>query len=167
MGIYRNNGESLVIVIEYLEKSMSRDLLYKFPDNSAFDFDYAQSSIWSPLLPPPIHSDQVNSLSCGLSVSKKLSFDEDHSVGLLENTKKMKRKFTNAVFNNLHKYQNMNKRKRKSMEFSCVPSSHQLTPTSSTPRKGWAKVLKAASKHFKKKNKKREIPLPTHISPTF
>ncbi|XP_022885896.1 uncharacterized protein LOC111402077 [Olea europaea var. sylvestris] len=154
MGINRNNGESsLVIVVEYLETSMSRDLLYKFPDNSAFDFDYAQSSIWSPLLPPPLHSHQGKG-----GISRKLSYEED---GLLENTKKMtakfKRKFANAVFDHLHKYHKMKKRKRKSMEFSSVPSSHQLSPTSSAPRKVWTKVLKAASKHFKKR---REIPLP-------
>ncbi|CAI9754455.1 unnamed protein product [Fraxinus pennsylvanica] len=157
MGINRNNGEStLVIFVEYLETSMSRDLLYKFPDNSAFDFDYAQSSIWSPLLPPPIHSYQEKS---GVSVSRKLSYEEGD--GLLENTKKMtakfKRNFTNAVFDHLHKYQKMKRRKRKSMEFSSVPSSHQLSPTSPAPRKGWAKVLKAASRHFKKR---KGIPLP-------
>lgn len=38
-------------VIEYLQPVMSKELLCKFPDNSAFDFDYTQSSIWSPLVP--------------------------------------------------------------------------------------------------------------------
>ncbi|URE35021.1 hypothetical protein MUK42_36198 [Musa troglodytarum] len=40
-----------VITVKYLEPTMSRVLLDKFPDNSAFDFDYSQSGIWSPLLP--------------------------------------------------------------------------------------------------------------------
>ena len=38
-----------VVTVEYLEQSMSRELLGKFPDSSAFDFDYSQSGIWSPL----------------------------------------------------------------------------------------------------------------------
>ncbi|KAG0475790.1 hypothetical protein HPP92_015476 [Vanilla planifolia] len=39
------------IMVEYLEPSMSEHLLCKFPDDSAFGFDYSQSAIWSPLLP--------------------------------------------------------------------------------------------------------------------
>uniref|UniRef100_A0A0E0H2V9 Uncharacterized protein n=1 Tax=Oryza nivara TaxID=4536 RepID=A0A0E0H2V9_ORYNI len=38
-----------VVTVEYLEPSMSRGLLGMFPDSSAFDFDYSQSGIWSPL----------------------------------------------------------------------------------------------------------------------
>ncbi|KAG0474207.1 hypothetical protein HPP92_016064 [Vanilla planifolia] len=38
-------------MVEYLEPSMSEHLLCKFPDDSAFGFDYFQSAIWSPLLP--------------------------------------------------------------------------------------------------------------------
>ena len=38
-----------VVTVEYLGQSMSRNLLGKFPDSSAFDFDYAQSGIWSPV----------------------------------------------------------------------------------------------------------------------
>lgn len=45
-----------VITVEYLEPSMSRELVGKFPDNSAFDFEYSQSSIWSPLLPRDHHA---------------------------------------------------------------------------------------------------------------
>ena len=43
-------------VVYFLKPSMSKALLCKFPDNSfAFDFDYTQSSIWSPLV-PRLHS---------------------------------------------------------------------------------------------------------------
>ena len=39
-------------VVDYLEPLMSKELLCKFPDkSSALDFDYTQSSIWSPLVP--------------------------------------------------------------------------------------------------------------------
>ncbi|ONK74853.1 uncharacterized protein A4U43_C03F10800 [Asparagus officinalis] len=40
-----------VITIEYLDPSMSQNLLCKFPDDSAFGFNYSESGIWSPLLP--------------------------------------------------------------------------------------------------------------------
>ncbi|XP_009107832.1 uncharacterized protein LOC103833501 isoform X2 [Brassica rapa] len=33
--------------VEYLQPVMRRELLRKFPDNSAFGFDYAQSSLWN------------------------------------------------------------------------------------------------------------------------
>ncbi|KAK8919361.1 hypothetical protein KSP39_PZI021510 [Platanthera zijinensis] len=39
-----------VITVEHLVPSMSQELLCKFPDDSAFGFDYSQSQIWSPLL---------------------------------------------------------------------------------------------------------------------
>jgi hypothetical protein len=38
-----------VVTVEYMGQSMSRNLLGKFADSSAFDFDYAQSGIWSPV----------------------------------------------------------------------------------------------------------------------
>ncbi|PKA52564.1 hypothetical protein AXF42_Ash001545 [Apostasia shenzhenica] len=40
-----------VITVEYLAPCMAEELLCKFPDISAFGFDYSQSGIWSPLLP--------------------------------------------------------------------------------------------------------------------
>ncbi|KAL0311287.1 UNVERIFIED_CONTAM: hypothetical protein Sangu_2423400 [Sesamum angustifolium] len=64
----------LAMVIEYLESSMSTELLGKFPDNSAFDFNYAQSSIWSPLLPRPPR----DSVSGDLDLSRKLSFGDEY-----------------------------------------------------------------------------------------
>ncbi|CAM0903923.1 unnamed protein product [Alopecurus aequalis] len=38
-----------VVTVEYMGQSMSRNLLGKFADSSAFDFDYSQSGIWSPV----------------------------------------------------------------------------------------------------------------------
>ncbi|KAL9159205.1 hypothetical protein ABFS82_08G118900 [Erythranthe guttata] len=146
----------LVMVVEYLESSMSRDLLCKFPDNSAFDFDYAQSSIWSPLLPPPA----ADFSGRGLEVSRNLLFDETDEVGLLENTRKMavrmKKKLTDVVLDNISLCRTMKRKKkmkkRKSFGFSPVPSSRRLSSSSPTP-KAWAKVMKAAANHFKKRKK--------------
>lgn len=154
------------MVVEYLESSMSKDLLGKFPDNSAYDFDYSQSSIWSPLVNRRLVSSSSLSPSCGngalsFGLSKKLVYDQDMMMGLTKIKKfsaKIKRKLTDTLFYNLQKYQKMKRRKKnKSLDFSPVPSSNRLNSTSSvTPRQGWEKVLKAASKHFKKKNKRRD-----------
>lgn len=149
-------GGSLVMVVEYLESSMSRDLLCKFPDNSCFDFDYSQSSIWSPLIHPSFSSTKVtiatkNVHSCG--ISKRLAYDDGgNGLTKIKNvTANFKRKFTDAVSDNLQKYQNLKKRKRKnSLDFPPIHSSNKFPSTSSTPRKAWMKVLKTASKHFKK-----------------
>ncbi|XP_016484313.1 uncharacterized protein LOC107804885 [Nicotiana tabacum] len=139
-------GDPLVIVIEHLQCSMSKDLLCKFPDNSAFDFDYTQSSIWSPLVPRPLSAQRR--MSSGLS--RKLSY-EDVSAGCIgaanfkKVTAKIKRKFSTAVSENMKEYQKLKKRKKKAFDF-----------TSPTPRKGCVKVLKAVSKHFKKKKNKKD-----------
>ncbi|KAL3615307.1 hypothetical protein CASFOL_040968 [Castilleja foliolosa] len=144
---------TLVKVVEYLETSMSKDLLCKFPDNSAFDFNYAQSSIWSPLLPrPPPNSDDAASTE----LSRRLSFGETSEMGFMRNTKKMagriKRKFTDTVLENISRCGKMKRRKRKSFGFSMAGSARRLSSSSSTP-KAWAKVMKAAVKKFKKKKK--------------
>ncbi|CAN6235550.1 unnamed protein product [Urochloa humidicola] len=54
-----------VVTVEYLEQSMSRELLGKFPDSSAFGFDYSQSGIWSPLNKVPRGSPAQASLRAG------------------------------------------------------------------------------------------------------
>ncbi|GFP96574.1 hypothetical protein PHJA_001801500 [Phtheirospermum japonicum] len=153
-----NGGDSiqLVKVVEYLETSMSKDLLSKFPDNSAFDFDYAQSSIWSPLLPrPPPNS----AAAAGLDLSRRLSYGETNEMGFLGNTKKMaariKRKFTDTVFENISRCGKMKRRKRKSFGLSPAGSGRRLSSSSSTP-KAWAKVMKAAVKQFKKRKNKNK-----------
>ncbi|KAI3465592.1 hypothetical protein Pfo_022255 [Paulownia fortunei] len=160
MSLISGNGRApfpLVMVVEYLESSMSRDLLCKFPDNSAFDFDYAQSSIWSPLLPRP----PPDSTGRGLVLSRRLSYGETDEVGLLENTKKLavriKRKFTDAVLDNISRCSKMKRRRRKSFSFSPVPSSRRPSSSSPSP-KAWGKVMKAAAKHFKKRKNKKKDP---------
>ncbi|MCE5167340.1 hypothetical protein HAX54_049090 [Datura stramonium] len=150
-------GDPMVMVIEHLQCSMSKDLLCKFPDNSAFDFDYTQSSIWSPLVPRPLSSHRR--LSWGLS--RKLSYD-DVSAGCIgatnfkKVTAKIKRKFSNAVTKNMREYHKSKKRNKTTFDFSRLPSSSQLASTTQTPPKGWVKVLKAASKNFKKRINKKD-----------
>ncbi|XP_073137987.1 uncharacterized protein [Henckelia pumila] len=153
------NPSPPVKVVEYLESSMSNELLCKFPDNSAFDFDYSQSSIWSPLVPRTFGNGRGGSLE----LSRKLQYDENDFTGLLRNSKKfaanIKKKFTSVVSDNICMYQRMKMSKRKSFGFSPVPSSGRLKASSPTPRKKWAKAMKAASKHFKKNKKKDPIHL--------
>nr|XP_033516505.1 uncharacterized protein LOC117280857 isoform X2 [Nicotiana tomentosiformis] len=71
-------------------------------------------------------------------------------------TENIKRKFSSVLFDNLKIYHKLKKRKRKGFDFSPAPSSSKLPTSTTTPRKRWAKVLKAASKHFKKKRKKKD-----------
>ncbi|XP_057506001.1 pheromone-processing carboxypeptidase KEX1-like [Actinidia eriantha] len=180
-----------MVVVKYVVESMSRELLCKFPDNSAFDFDYSQSCIWSPL--PLVftgnsnytirdHNDNddddddddddgvgVVMCSSGSGTQRKLAYEaekEEEDKGLLKQvTIRFKKKLaTSTVFfdsikklNVLkHSYKkNKNAKNKKKASFDFSPS-----PVPS-PNKGWAKILKVASKRFKKSTKKKEPT--THI----
>jgi hypothetical protein len=74
-----------VITVEYLHPAMTHELLDKFPDSSAFDFNYSQSSIWSPLLPRGTSRSSVLSLK-SISSRKLLSIN---SKGMLRKQKKL------------------------------------------------------------------------------
>ncbi|KAG5074158.1 hypothetical protein JHK84_055389 [Glycine max] len=113
---YEKEEEALVLkttkVVEYLVPKMSIELLCKFPDNSAYDFDYSQSTIWSPLLPRP-----YTPMDLDLITPKKLSYDE--KVG-----SKLRKKFTASTFNlNLDFIRKNSKSKNKK-----VPSEFSPTP---------------------------------------
>ncbi|KDP42774.1 hypothetical protein JCGZ_00473 [Jatropha curcas] len=155
-------------VIEYLEPLMSKELLFKFPDNSDLDFDYSQSSIWSPLV-PRVHSHM--DLDLDLITPKKLSF----GFGLLDSNKK--KSVSKKVTSTLEKKLKMKKKcKVRASGFSPTPikGSCALFAT-----KGWNKVLKAAFQTFQEKEEERSfmpreafqlferlndsiVPLPTH-----
>ncbi|XP_050382047.1 uncharacterized protein LOC126798988 [Argentina anserina] len=148
-------------VVEYLQPVMSKELLCKFPDNSAFDFDYTQSSIWSPLV-PRAYAPMDLDLDFDFMTPKRLAFDQVESEpnNQTSSIKKVgssgKKKMCTAGFNlNLSALKRKKwKGKKNKMalvpEFSPTPVNGNCYPIAS---KVWNKVLKAASKHFKKKKR--------------
>lgn len=141
---FNEEEESLITttakVIEYLEPVMSRDLLCKFPDHSAFDFDYSQSSLWSPLVPR--HYSPMDTMT-----PLKLSYDDigggfelenkmrNHRAKKISFSSVFKKKLNNKV--DILK-QIMNRKKKKtvhvmasdfspaSVKGSCVPLSSKV-----------------------------------------
>ncbi|KAL5581579.1 hypothetical protein UlMin_014021 [Ulmus minor] len=143
-------------VVEYLEPMMSKELLCKFPDNSAFDFDYSQSSIWSPLLPRAYSPMDLEKHSDFLT-PKKLNYELGNQNNLRKVSSKIKKKIATTAFKvnlSVLKSKMKNKKKKKSKkigsEFSPTPIKDGCNPVT---KKVWNKLLKAASKHFKKKKK--------------
>ncbi|EOA15824.1 hypothetical protein CARUB_v10007387mg [Capsella rubella] len=133
-------------VVEYLQPVMCRELLCKFPDNSAFGFDYSQSSLWSPLLPrnyaSPSDLDSGSSDGC---VCRNLKLGDFHVGKKKKNMMKMS--------------MNKNKKKKKLVKLDMTSMKNEDSPKLGCfpiPTKGWNGVLKAASKHFKKSRKKRD-----------
>ncbi|GKE16750.1 hypothetical protein Tco_1424327 [Tanacetum coccineum] len=167
--IYYPSEVERVKVIEYMLSSMSKELLCKFPDNSAFDFDYTQSSIWSPLVPHPSSPLNIDGLQ------KKLLYDEEENLG----DHGMVKKFTANVVDKVSgscvfscfgagckvvKKVGIKRRRSGFRGFGHLGSGLVnseclgVDRASSSPiqNKGWKKVLKAASKQFKKTMKKKD-----------
>ncbi|OWM81554.1 uncharacterized protein LOC116187281 [Punica granatum] len=142
-------------VVEYLEPVMSRDLLFKFPDNSAFGFDYSQSSIWSPLIPRA----HVPMDSGGPVTPKKLSYGSGAKYKLRSAGKKI----AASSFKLSIRVMQSNRKKKMKMKTNKKPKSKGLDFSPALMKggacvplaaKGWNKVLKAASKQFKKKRRR-------------
>lgn len=79
-------------IVEYLQQVMCQELLCKFPDNSAFRFDYTQSSLWSPLFPrnyaSPSHLDSDSCVCHNLELGQ---FQEGKKMMKILMKKKMKK----------------------------------------------------------------------------
>lgn len=102
-------------VVEYLEPLMSLELLCKFPDNSAYDFDYSQSTIWSPLVPRPYNTTPIDlDLVTPIKLSYEINTHGRCSVNKVGS--KLRKKFTSKAFNIKHKTNNM------ASHFSPTPS---------------------------------------------
>ncbi|MCL7042199.1 hypothetical protein MKW94_015196 [Papaver nudicaule] len=146
-----------VITVEYLQSSMATNLLCKFPDNSAFDFDYSQSGIWSPLLH---RGGGPLKLKTSISVdsSSDSSLDDVEEEEEEENLLNGKENMFNSCSNVTGKMKNkigvkmmkMMKKKMKNNKSSSSSLDLSLAKKGFTPRKGWEKVLRAATKQFKK-----------------
>ncbi|XP_030455971.1 uncharacterized protein LOC115677064 [Syzygium oleosum] len=131
-------------VVEYLEPVMSRDLLHKFPDSSSTGFDYSQSSIWSPLLPRshfPVDS------GC-FATPRKLCFGGFGGEKTAAAARKKKK--VNLSMSSKKKMMRTKKKSAKVSGSSPTPMNVACAPFA---KRGWDKVLKAASKHFKKKKR--------------
>ncbi|KAH7835749.1 hypothetical protein Vadar_029419 [Vaccinium darrowii] len=143
----------MVVVVEYLGDSMAKDLLCKFPDYSAFDFDYSQSSLWSPLrkLAYKDHSDEDEEEEGLLLVNAFKRVTGNLKKKIVTGTQEFQSKIhsINSQYNKMVK-QRKKKKKIAAFDFSPKPVS------GSSPRKGWDKLLKVASKRFKKATKKKD-----------
>ncbi|XP_050244442.1 uncharacterized protein LOC126692749 isoform X5 [Quercus robur] len=150
-------------VVYYLEPLMSKELLCKSPDkSSASDFDYAQSSIWSPLVPRAYSTMDLDSdfedLDFMTPTNRKISSGGgamvlSNETKLRKVTYNIKKKLNINLNLNVLKMKHMHKNKTKASEFSPTPLKPTFTCFPHTT-KAWTKALKAASKHFKKKKKK-------------
>ncbi|OIW05400.1 hypothetical protein TanjilG_28865 [Lupinus angustifolius] len=141
-------------VVEYLEPFMSLELLCKFPDNSLYDFDYSQSTIWSPLVPRHYHPMNFDIIS-----PRKLSYEMGLELfGERSSVKKMGTKVRKKFNVNLDFSEKQRKKKKKMMMISDLSPTNPGVKVSCNPmfKKGWAKALKAASKQFKRWKGKRD-----------
>ncbi|KAG0526531.1 hypothetical protein BDA96_06G153700 [Sorghum bicolor] len=152
-----------VVTVEYLEPSMSRELLGKFPDPSAFDFDYSQSGIWSPLNKVPrggacCEAEAANSSTDFLIANPKRraragGWLKDSAGGSGKSRWRRRRLRRDGSFLDLHDTGG-----RARLDFS--------PPAPSPAKEGWRRVLKAAIRKFKARQRRsRQAPLLQMVLP--
>ncbi|KAL5076162.1 hypothetical protein RYX36_015146 [Vicia faba] len=135
-------------VVEYLEPFMSLELLCKFPDNSAYDFDYSQSTIWSPLVPRP-----YSPMDLDLVTPKKLSYDLALGARCSVNKvgPKLRRKSSSSSFNLKFGFINkVSNKKKMASDMLPTPPRVKCAWNPIINNKQWGRALKAASKQFKR-----------------
>ncbi|CAA7405536.1 unnamed protein product [Spirodela intermedia] len=130
-----------IITVEYLEPTMSSHLLLKFPDNSAYDFDYSQSGIWSPLLPRGSAA-TATAAAASDSARKKPFRREERDKAKGKKLSKLKGKIRKKLA------------KKGLGLFTGSSSSPSPAPT---PKKAWGKVLKAATRCFTRERRRASI----------
>ncbi|TKW05305.1 hypothetical protein SEVIR_7G166700v4 [Setaria viridis] len=156
-----------VVTVEYLEQSMSRELLGKFPDSSAFDFDYSQSGIWSPLNKVPRGSPAPASRAGGACAADAEAAASSTDF-LIANPKRRARaggcwlkdsgaggksRWRRRRLRRDGSFLDLHETGRARLDFS--------PPAAPSPAKeGWRRVLKAAIRKFKARQRRsRQAPL--------
>ena len=117
-------------VVYYMDPSMSKNLLQKFPDkSSAFDFNYSQSSIWSPWVPRVHSAIDLDFEYFGFVTPKRKSLGSKSKIKKVTSNIKKKLKVAANLVKSKAKHNNNNNNnnniKTKASEFNPSP----LKPT--------------------------------------
>ena len=112
-------------VVYYMDPLMSKNLLQKFPDkSSAFDFNYSQSSIWSPFVPRLHSAIDLDIEYFGFVTPKRKSLGSKSKIKIVTSNIKKKLKVAANLVKSKAKHNN-NNIKTKTSEFYPSP----LKPT--------------------------------------
>ncbi|PVH35541.1 hypothetical protein PAHAL_7G210400 [Panicum hallii] len=156
-----------VVTVEYLQQSMSRELLGKFPDSSAFDFDYSQSGIWSPLNKVPRGSPAPASRAAAACAAEADAAASSTDF-LVANPKRRARAggcwLKDSAAGGKSRWRR--RRLRRDGSFLDLHETGRATrldfspPAPSPAKEGWRRVLKAAIRKFKARQRRaRQAPL--------
>ncbi|KAL6652442.1 hypothetical protein ACP70R_011367 [Stipagrostis hirtigluma subsp. patula] len=161
-----------VVTVEYLEPSMSRDLLGKFPDPSAFGFDYSQSGIWSPLNKLPRGGSPAPAGGGGAGAEAEAAASSTDFLianpkrkaraggcGLRDSAAGVRSRWRRRRLRRDGSFLDLHEAGRAKLDFS--------PPRPPSPAKeGWRRVLKAAIRKFKARQRRsRPAPLLQTILP--